>query len=149
MISKQAFCDDLINLLKSRLNIDLENNADDYGTVDRYELIHTMIGFRRNRERLLGPELFADPAWDMLLDLYAAHLRATRPSVSSLCIAATVPATTALRWLNILEKKALVVREPDSDDGRRYLLSLSSLAIESLNALFDGRFGMRIRMSGK
>src|SRR3546814_1843272 len=42
----------------------------------------------------------SDPAWDMLLDLYLAAERNTRPvSISSLCIASAVPATTALRWI--------------------------------------------------
>jgi hypothetical protein len=43
------------------------------------------------REQFFGPDLFADPAWDILLDLYAARLEQQRVAVSSLCIAAAVP----------------------------------------------------------
>ena len=46
--------------------------------------------------------IFADPAWDMLLDLMEAEIEQPRVAVSSLCIAAAVPATTALRWLKTL-----------------------------------------------
>jgi hypothetical protein len=51
---------------------------------------------RRLRERLLPAGLFADPAWDMLLDLYAAEIEEQPVSVTSACIAAAAPATTAL-----------------------------------------------------
>jgi len=47
------------------------------------------------RARYFRDELFADPAWDMLLDLLQAEIAQLRVPVSSLCIAASVPATTA------------------------------------------------------
>lgn len=46
-------------------------------------------------------------------------------SVSSSCIAANVPTTTALRWIKALEEKQLVVRRQDANDGRRCFLALS------------------------
>lgn len=57
------------------------------------------IRSRRLRDEFFMPGLFADPAWDMLLDLYAAELEDQPVSVSSLCIAAAVAPTTALRWI--------------------------------------------------
>lgn len=59
-------------------------------------VVRTAIRARRLREQMFSPELFADPAWDMLLDLYAARLERRRVSVSSLCIAAAVPRCGAL-----------------------------------------------------
>ncbi len=58
---------------------------------------------RRLRERMFGnPDLFADPAWDILIDLFIASEEGRKISVSSACIASAVPTTTALRWIKIL-----------------------------------------------
>jgi predicted transcriptional regulator len=65
--------------------------------------------------------LFADPAWDMLLDLLQAEIAQHRVPVSSLCIAAAVPATTALRWIKTMTDVGLFKRRADPHDGRRCL----------------------------
>ena len=85
---------------------------------------------RRAREALFGdqPDLFADPVWDILLDLFAAQEAGQRVSISSACIAANVPPTTALRWLAILESRGLIVRISDETDRRRAFVRLSELA---------------------
>jgi len=61
------------------------------------ETVRTVIRARRLRGHYLSEELFAGSAWDMLLDLLQSELTRLRVPVSSLCIAAAVPATTALR----------------------------------------------------
>jgi hypothetical protein len=43
--------------------------------------------------------LFADPAWDILIDLFIASEEDQRISVSSACIGSAVPTTTALRYI--------------------------------------------------
>ena len=88
------------------------------------------------REQFLGQDLFADPAWDILLDLYAAQLEQQRVAVSSLCIAAAVPATTALRWIKTLTEMGLLVRTADPHDGRRVYIELSETAADGLEAYF-------------
>jgi DNA-binding transcriptional ArsR family regulator len=83
---------------------------------------------RRLREGLFPPGLFADPAWDLLLDLFACKLEDKRVCVSSACSAAGVPQTTALRWIDRLEECGLVKRLPDRDDSRRIYVELTDLA---------------------
>ncbi len=90
--------------------------------------IRTMIRLRRQREAVFGEGLFADPVWDMLLDLAAARLEGVQVSVSSLCIAATVPPTTALRWIASLTAAGTIIRVPDSGDRRRVFLALTDAA---------------------
>jgi hypothetical protein len=87
--------------------------------------IRDMIKLRRTREKYLNAELFADPAWDILLDLMAAKLENKQVSVSSLCIAASVPATTALRWITGMTESGLLVRHMDPKDARRVFIALS------------------------
>jgi hypothetical protein len=89
------------------------------------EFVRSIIRARRGRPRFSDQDLFADPAWDMLLDLTAARLEGREVSVSSLCIAAAVPATTALRWIGQLCKKGVLVRRTDQSDGRRVLVQLA------------------------
>jgi hypothetical protein len=88
--------------------------------------IRAVIRSRRLRAQYFAGELFADPAWDMLLDLFAAGLERRRVSVSSLCIAAAVPPTTALRWIGTLHDAGLFERQDDPADRRRAYIALSA-----------------------
>jgi DNA-binding MarR family transcriptional regulator len=98
--------------------------------------VRALLRLRRNRDRFFTGDLFADPAWDVLLELYAAALGQFKVSVSSLCVGAAVPATTALRWINHLEEKGMIVRRPDPTDRRRHFLMLSSEAAEAMSSFF-------------
>ncbi|RIA37906.1 winged helix DNA-binding protein [Hephaestia caeni] len=83
------------------------------------------IRSRRLRDQYIPGGLFEDPAWDMLLDLFAADLEGGRVSVSSLCIAAAVAPTTALRWIGRMTEAGLLGRAPDPDDRRRAFVMLT------------------------
>lgn len=98
--------------------------------------VRDLLRARRMRADFLPGDLFADPAWDMMLDLLAARLDHERVSVSSLCIASAVPPTTALRWIRTLTDKALVERRADPHDGRRIFIALADDAAEKLMRWF-------------
>jgi DNA-binding MarR family transcriptional regulator len=100
------------------------------------ELIRSIIRARRLRARFFQEELFADPAWDMLLDLLQAEISHLRVPVSSLCIAAAVPATTALRWLKTMVEQGLFIRRADPHDGRRVFVELAPEASRALRSYF-------------
>lgn len=100
------------------------------------ETVRTIIRARRLRARFFDEELFADPAWDMLLDLLQAEIAQLRVPVSSLCIAAAVPATTALRWLKTLVDRGLFVRRADPHDGRRVFVELAPDTSKALRRYF-------------
>jgi DNA-binding MarR family transcriptional regulator len=72
-----------------------------------------------------GTDLFAEPAWEMLLDLYISAQEGRAVAVSSLCLASHVPPTTALRWIERLGTEGLVHRHPDELDGRRIFVELT------------------------
>lgn len=90
--------------------------------------VRDVIRARRLRDRFFGAGLFEDPAWDMLLDLFAAELERARVSVSSPCIAAAVAPTTALRWIGRLTAAGLLERAADPADRRRAFVTLSARA---------------------
>ena len=99
--------------------------------------VRSAIRARRLRDQFFATTLFADPAWDMLLDLFAAELEHVRVSVSSLCIAAAVPPTTALRWIATLTSHELIEREPDPLDRRRAHIKLTARAGIAMRGYFN------------
>jgi len=99
-------------------------------------LVRRILRQRQLRARFFDGGLFADPAWDILLDLTAARAEHVRVSVSSLCIAAGVPPTTALRWIAQMTDAGLLVRQEDETDRRRAFLALSDGAADAMARYF-------------
>ena len=98
--------------------------------------VRWLITARRKRSRYLSEDLFADPAWDILLDLLHAELSQHRVAVSSLCIAANVPPTTGLRWINNMVSHGLLIRLPDTHDARRVFIELAPDVSAALRKYF-------------
>jgi hypothetical protein len=98
--------------------------------------VRKVLRARRERERFFEPGLFADPAWDILLELFASSLADQRTTVTSVCAGAGVPVTTALRWVRNLEESGMIKRHEDPLDRRRYYLSLSLDATLAMASYF-------------
>jgi DNA-binding MarR family transcriptional regulator len=114
-----------------------------FGAPDANE-VRNVLRLRRLRDRFFDSELFADPAWDILLDLLAARIEGDQVAVSSLCIAAAVPPTTALRWIKTMTDTGLLERHADPMDGRRIFIRLTEKAAEAMSRYFTAAR----RMSG-
>ena len=99
-------------------------------------LIRRIIRQRQLRARFFDGDLFADPAWDMLLDLTAARAEHSRVSVTSLCIASGVPPTTALRWIGQMTEAGLLQRVEDETDRRRAFITLTDKAADGMARYF-------------
>jgi DNA-binding MarR family transcriptional regulator len=95
------------------------------------------VRVREERDRIFGADLFFDPAWNILLDLYISERKGMMVSVSSMCIASKVPSTTALRWLTLIEKRGLIGRRPDDYDRRRSFLFLTDEGRKKIEATLD------------
>ena len=106
------------------------------GKLPSASVLREIIRQRQLRASFFEGELFADPAWDMLLDLTAARAEGNEVCVSSLCIASGVPATTALRWIGQMTEAGLFERLPDPADRRRAIIRLSGSAEEAMCAYF-------------
>lgn len=88
---------------------------------------------RRQRAAIFGcAEMFGEPAWDILLDLYIANAEGKQVSVSSACIGSACPPTTGLRWLAILTEQGFVLRENDSHDNRRVMVRLTDKGVAAM-----------------
>ena len=99
-------------------------------------LVRRIIRQRQLRARFFDGDLFADPAWDMLLDLTAARAEHVRVSVTSLCIASGVPPTTALRWIGQMTDAGLFERVGDDADRRRAFIALTDRAADAMARYF-------------
>jgi DNA-binding MarR family transcriptional regulator len=92
---------------------------------------------RRERRRFFPDQVFADPAWDMILALYCAEDRGERLSVTSLGYSVGLPQATAARWIGSLRRAGLIEQQQDERDGRRKFLRLSSLAQENVTSWLE------------
>lgn len=99
--------------------------------------VRSEIEARAARGKLFQASLFADPAWDILLELFAAELECRRVKISSAGGAAAVPLTTALRWISTLRQQGLVERTDDSTDARRSFLNLTEQGSALMSTYFE------------
>jgi hypothetical protein len=89
---------------------------------------------RRERQRLFGPSIAADPAWDILLDLFIARIEGREVTIST--AAATIGSSepTLLRWVaQLIENKFVSSPSYGAEPLNRRL----SLTDEGLNLMCD------------
>jgi len=110
-----------------------------------FEVLEMLREMRRVRSKYLPEELFSDPCWDVLLDLYEARLSSTQVSVTALGATSGVPMATALRRIGELQQHGLVERVGDSEDKRRSIVSLTRQGLQALDNFFDAYAGRSAR----
>ncbi len=96
-----------------------------------------MVRERLRRARFFKSDLFADPAWDMMLDIFIAEAEGRETPVMNLCLSSQVPETTTLRWVKTLEQAGIFVRQKDEHDQRRVLVRLSPPAALALASYLE------------
>jgi len=134
-----------------RLTSAIEQGAAEAATSDQSEgrqvslavVARAALSARQRISQHFEASLFADPARDILLDLFAAGEEGRAISVTSACVAAGVPSTTALRWIDLLKHKGMILARPDERDGRRILLSLSRQSRDAMAAYLQAISGLQ------
>jgi DNA-binding MarR family transcriptional regulator len=109
-----------------------EQNHRSLSSANEAEVVTQVIRARRKRTILFG-ELFADPAWDMMLELFLAELEGRRLATCELGYKANVPSTTSLRWTEKLEADGWLCRVHDPRDLRRMFVELSARGSEAMH----------------
>lgn len=94
------------------------------------------------RDEILGADLFADPAWDLLLELYVAKAEDRALTIGEACIGARVSPTTGLRWIGELERAGCIEKVVDRVDRRRTFLQLTDRQTEALDHFFRSAAGI-------
>jgi CheY-like chemotaxis protein len=112
--------------------------ADEGGPVARKRAaLGELKTMRRLRSQYFPAELFSDPCWEMLLDLYDAALAGAEVTVTSLGAASGVPQTTAHRRMETLQAHHLIVRSEDKADKRRTIIKLSDAGLRAVEDFFE------------
>lgn len=96
-----------------------------------------MRSMRRMRSQHFPTQLFSDPCWVMLLDLYDGHLVGAEVTVTSLGAASGAPLTTALRRMDQLKAHGLIERTEDIEDKRRTIVRLTRAGLDAVEGFFD------------
>jgi DNA-binding MarR family transcriptional regulator len=93
---------------------------------------------RRARIPIFNRSMFGEPAWDMLLELFINVDYGARHSVGRLCDLSGAPPTTALRWLDYLEKEKLVSRQANPTDRRTEFVEITDKGRSALEQYVSG-----------
>ena len=118
----------------AKMELDVEATLSEVNAIDP-AMLKAIIKARRNRQKFFEGDLFSDPSWDILLELTAAHLNGRQESVTSLAIAASVPASTAIRKIRELADRNLIHRWTDPNDARRIFVALTEDAAKRMMAM--------------
>ncbi len=93
----------------------------------------------RSRKEREGGSIFAwilaEPAWDILLQLYAYELLRHRPDESELAQRVDVPQTTSVRWMKVLEADNLIRRDLDASFTSRVWVCLTAKGLKAWTAI--------------
>jgi hypothetical protein len=109
------------------------------GRIERQALLlaQTAILMRDSANRrmhYIQQEFVAEPAWQMLMELFIQFAGGADVSTKSLCIVSGVPATTALRLLEKMENADLVERSQSLVDKRVTLVRLTRQGVVAVGS---------------
>jgi DNA-binding MarR family transcriptional regulator len=113
--------------------------SDPSAGTDRRKLVlraRTAFSERKRRWHFFNKIVFGEPAWEMLLALYITDFAGGRQTISKLVDWVDAPRTTASRWIDYLEKEALIERHPDPNDSRSVFVDLTLKAKRKLDGYF-------------
>ena len=117
--------DDLRSLLSSAIALHI---GDDH--------VQSVLSLRRGREALFGKRLFSDPAWDVILHLYAQRLAHRTTSTLELSRAIGVPESVVARWLVVLAQSGIVAVD-GARSGRHAVVRLSEEGAMKIGQLLE------------
>ena len=112
------------------------------GKASHRTVAERLIAERRARRSFFAPDLFHEPAWDMLLALFIANEDGRILNVKALVASSDAPVTTSQRWIDHLHKLRLIDRFGDPDDRRRVEISLSDAGLTAIKRYLDAVTGL-------
>lgn len=108
-----------------------------YRSAALFAKVQSALTERARRLEYLRAELLAEPAWDILLELYAFELVQHPVTVSELTDRINVPSTTSIRWMKMLEADDLIARTVDPSDQTLVWVALTSKGLKTMDGYFS------------
>lgn len=99
--------------------------------------IASIVMVRQARDAVFGSDLFSDPAWDILLELYTAYLEERPVTLGELTASTRTAPSTMSRWIVALERHGLVRREKEATDIYQVEVRLTPKAVGAIKDLAD------------
>ncbi len=97
------------------------------------------IRWRGARRGFVPSEIYGEPGWVIMLDLFVNRTRGRNVSVTSACVGSGVPPTTALRYITLLDAEGFVFHETDHTDGRRRWIRLTPTGLSRIRRYLFAR----------
>ncbi len=120
--------------LAERLASEASDTPKNNDNPDLVELARKMYRARRERDQIFAPELFCNPAWDILLAAYSLPENETKLTVGKLMQASARPKTTAWRWIERLTEAGLLEACQSKQDRRSSIVALTSAGRNKVGA---------------
>ncbi|NML09778.1 MarR family transcriptional regulator [Sphingobium sp. AR-3-1] len=110
---------------------------------DQRPALARYVEARRMRSTLFGHDLFADPAWDILLLLYQAELEGGGLTLEQLSETLRLSLSVVVGQVGVMERRGLLDEHRSSPSSRRRrAIRLSPLAVDAMaswaSLAFDG-----------
>jgi DNA-binding MarR family transcriptional regulator len=93
------------------------------------------LRLRKRRQLRFSASMFGEPAWELLLILYAND--GVRFTIKHLSDRAGLPPTTALRWIDVLVQQGFISRESHPTDMRKVMVELAEPGRSALDMYFS------------
>lgn len=107
-----------------------------YWSAVRFAQVQSEISNRARRLDYLRVELLSEPAWDILLHAYSFQLVEQQVTASELAERISVPSTTAIRWMKLLEAEGLLDRAPEISDPSQVTVTLTLKGVKMMDSYF-------------
>lgn len=114
------------------------------GHVSKLQLARTEQDYVHLRQKILPESWQPLPAWSVIVELYLAHHEHRKACVKHVTVAASAPAATVLRHVDLLISEGWVNKWPSKVDRRVNHLSLTRPAFK----LVDSWLRTRAKQSG-
>lgn len=86
---------------------------------------------------IFGSDLFSDPAWDILLDLFVYDDNGMGIPLTSVGIDQKIPISTLSRYVDRMALQGFIIKTEDTVDKRRILLAISPTYRKELENIFS------------